>query len=813
MALGIICVPQMSLAQSWRDAEDRAKQLVVMIKAGVSVGAGIICGLDESGIYIATADHLVRPGPDPVKITTNFLNHSDREVTAELLDKRDSELDVAVIRVPRNMQFWGDLQDLPFHYKADPSLLKRGSQVYMLGNPGGRSWRINIRPELLAQVRGDLLEFESNLITGGHSGGALLTSERRIAGMLRSDKPPYGEAVNIDRILERFERWGYPVNLRPPLPRVSAGRMRSCHLGPSGEARCWGLHVDFFGFSDSTISPVSGFRFSDISVGVGHTCGVDMDGKALCQGQNEAGQLGVGTKADWQESLLPVSAEVRFQSISAGAIHTCALDGEGYAYCWGAGSEGMLGNASGQLSLVPVAVAGNLRFKSISAGWNHSCGLTDSGDIYCWGGILGSGRDRAGMDPPDAFVPLRIATEIKFRSVSAGNGLGCALAANGDGYCWGANRGANTRGWPERTTLEIARVPGRLKFRTVVAGLGGHACGIATHGRLYCWGDNGRGQLGDGTNDSGLIPVPVASDLQFDSVSPGDGHTCAVASGGATYCWGWNLGNAISLGMEKEKQSESRKTPMRLAVLGGDPGRHVRVTAQPVHSSTTSGGPASATAIVERYLRSVGGSKAARRLPPREWKATLAFPLSGIPDYCGTADVAFREEAGDVYTIQLACQMHRDEQLSIVLKSAGGARTVTGQVSGRRKYNLPQKTLDELWGPGLDSVVSLLLEALSYPRLIAGKAGLRPSGTAIPSSEETAVEFTRGSGRIDALHFDNKSGLLVYLSAVPGKGQHKHLEVYFDRYRDVNGMKIPFQISLNTKERQVVFKIQEVQLR
>src|SRR5258705_181772 len=85
------------------------------------------------------------------------------------------------------------------------------------------------------------------IATAGHAGGALLTAGREIAGMLRSDKPPYGEAVSIDRILERFKRWGYPAGLGLPLPKLTMGGETNCHLQPSGEARCWSV--------DEAVSP------------------------------------------------------------------------------------------------------------------------------------------------------------------------------------------------------------------------------------------------------------------------------------------------------------------------------------------------------------------------------------------------------------------------------------------------------------------------------------------------------------------------------------------------------------------------------
>lgn len=50
---------------------------------------------------------------------------------------------------------------------------------------------------------------------------------------------------------------------------------------------------------------------------------------------------------------------------------------------------------------------------------------------------------------------------------------------------------------PDRTTLAtMSAAP--LAFRQVSAG-GYHSCGVTSANRLYCWGYNASGQLGDGT--------------------------------------------------------------------------------------------------------------------------------------------------------------------------------------------------------------------------------------------------------------------------------------------------------------------------
>jgi alpha-tubulin suppressor-like RCC1 family protein len=68
-----------------------------------------------------------------------------------------------------------------------------------------------------------------------------------------------------------------------------------------------------------------------------------------------------------------------------------------------------------------------------------------------------------------------------------------------------------------------------------------HTCLCDDDGKVWCWGDNTHGQLGDGTRDVGLHPVLVRG-LPGPAINvyAGYGHTCATFPRGEVYCWGNN---------------------------------------------------------------------------------------------------------------------------------------------------------------------------------------------------------------------------------------------------------------------------------
>ena len=102
-----------------------------------------------------------------------------------------------------------DPAKLPFDRLGDPLALERGDPIFLLGHPNGLPWRVNTVAERFIERRTDFLDFESNLIAAGHSGGALLNGSRELVGMLKSDQAPYGEAISIVSIGKQLSTWGY----------------------------------------------------------------------------------------------------------------------------------------------------------------------------------------------------------------------------------------------------------------------------------------------------------------------------------------------------------------------------------------------------------------------------------------------------------------------------------------------------------------------------------------------------------------------------------------------------------------------------
>lgn len=260
----------------------------------------------------------------------------------------------------------------------------------------------------------------------------------------------------------------------------------------------------------------------------------------------------------------PFAVGLTFYQIGRGLDHTCAVT-MGGGYCWGSNAASKLGSLTGSTSSdsVPALVRTDITFAQLMAGIDHTCGLTSGGAAYCWGGNdsgqVGNGNHMLAVEPVRVVTPAG----VTFTMLSAGLWHTCGLTTSGAAYCWGANGDGQVGDGTNASTAVPVLVSGALSFTAVHAG-GWHTCGVTADGTAYCWGRNSSGQLGDSTTTPRPAPVRVKGPdgLVFDAVGAGQNHTCSLATDGAAYCWGSNGAGELGDGT-----SENRSAPV--AVTGG----------------------------------------------------------------------------------------------------------------------------------------------------------------------------------------------------------------------------------------------------
>lgn len=198
----------------------------------------------------------------------------------------------------------------------------------------------------------------------------------------------------------------------------------------------------------------------------------------------------------------------------------------------------------------------------VGVGGNHECFLADDGWVSCSGannaGQLGNGTTT------DSTVPVAIArgaipAGVTLTDLGVGYRHNCALGSDNKVYCWGENtKGELGNASTSDSSIPVEAATGALPSGLVIADLVAnlhYSCLLSTGGEMYCWGENFRGVFGNGTTNNSFLPTPMVqgarpAGVTMANVYAGASHMCGFGSDGVIYCWGYQgagrLGDGVT---------------------------------------------------------------------------------------------------------------------------------------------------------------------------------------------------------------------------------------------------------------------------
>lgn len=348
--------------------------------------------------------------------------------------------------------------------------------------------------------------------------------------------------------------------------QIEAGMYQTLAIDENGNLWSWGLNnngqvgngaeTDADVLTPTQIMP--GTKFTQVCSGNLFCLALDEDGNIWSFGTNGVGQLGVDGISSSNEPAKIVS-ETTFTKISAGSSHGLAIDINNKLWAWGLNSSGQLGSGTTNNSNVPVQIMSDIDFKEITTGYNSSAAISTTGALYTWGenseGQLGNGTN----DPVN--IPTEIESGKTFTKVQMSKGGNFTLATDSEGklYAWGNNKyGQLGNGTFENSNTPVAILADK-QIKEITAGYN-HTLAIDAEGKLYAWGANGEGKLGTGNETLKNTPVQISADKTFKKVSAGWNHTVAIDKRGSLYVWGGNASGELGTG-----NNEGSKTPIVIA--------------------------------------------------------------------------------------------------------------------------------------------------------------------------------------------------------------------------------------------------------
>ncbi|MBX3213300.1 MAG: hypothetical protein KF850_14790 [Labilithrix sp.] len=297
-----------------------------------------------------------------------------------------------------------------------------------------------------------------------------------------------------------------------------------------------------------------------------HTCAVDKDGSVWCWGTGPFSWSADGGAFSMTRSTLPVKLDLPPVTKVARSFETACVVASGDVQCWGSNALGQLGPISETFTGEPVRAKlpqGALA-SALEVG-NATFVLREDGTVMSWGGNPGIGRiSPSSPDPLPQLVSLAGLTQIDSaydNTCAVANGVGYCWGARVTPF----KGTVIDRALPEpvatpEPVVQIATTRTEGYFLS-----GPHDvqdfkpyrwCAVGGSGTLYCWGFNESGQAGTGTEEH-VTRAARVSDLPEEAlvaqVKTTVNTTCALLTTGKVYCWGSNYNGQLGNGLNRGK--------------------------------------------------------------------------------------------------------------------------------------------------------------------------------------------------------------------------------------------------------------------
>lgn len=295
-------------------------------------------------------------------------------------------------------------------------------------------------------------------------------------------------------------------------------------------------------------------------------------GQVYAWGVNNYGELGDGQTQLYELKAVKVDfpSGVKIDSLANpmpfdGAL---AIDTHGHAWGWGLNAAGDLCltglslHRPQQIPLSKVTLATGAKTHALfdSNGRVYACGTNEAGE-------LGTGSTTNSAKPtPVVGLPTN-AKAVTLTSSWEGSG---ALFSNGSYYNWGYN----AAGQLGNGSIANSDVPVQVKLpahvRQVFQGgsgpTNGQTVAILSNGSVWSWGDNTRGQLGDGSTAYSDVPVPVdvPAGTRFVTVNSGGYTSYGIDRSGDLWAWGGNQNGQLGTASAKLRQTRPVKVGIHL---------------------------------------------------------------------------------------------------------------------------------------------------------------------------------------------------------------------------------------------------------
>jgi alpha-tubulin suppressor-like RCC1 family protein len=361
----------------------------------------------------------------------------------------------------------------------------------------------------------------------------------------------------------------------------------------AAQARGWGFNQNgALGAGNSSNQPspqiIPLADATGAGLGIDHSLFLRADGTLVVAGLNDFGQFGAASPSS-SNFPIPVPGLTNVVQASGGGFHSVALLSDGTIWSWGYNHEGQIGNGTMTLDgcqCQPTPTQTSIAdVVQIEAGSFHTLALKSNGTVWAWG--LNTGGQLGDGTIADRSIPVQVGVGVlgftNIIAVSAGDNHSMALKSDGTVWVWGSNEygqiGNGTFSNIRQLTPALNTTLSNITH--ISAGIF-HNVALNKSGRIFVWGDNLYGQVGNGAPD--VIPqtTPVQNTTITDAleIDTAGFTNYARLSDGTVSAWGLNDVGQIGNGTTNPTGCQCQPTP----VINGAGGANTGIAAAWFHA-------------------------------------------------------------------------------------------------------------------------------------------------------------------------------------------------------------------------------------